>query len=70
MPTLVVEDDFREQARSVILEVGGQDVDQKGTDDVHVAAGDVAVAEVFAHHRGVLGFDQSIVIGASRARLR
>lgn len=57
LSALVIEDGFREEAGAVVVEVGGKEVTQEVVDALGVVAGDVAVAEVFAHNGGVFALD-------------
>ena len=69
LAALGVDEGFGEEAGSMVVEVGRELIEQKRADDSGVTAGDMAVAQVLAHDRTVLAFDQGIVVGAPGARL-
>ena len=54
-----------EEAGAVEVEVGGEHILGEVVDLCGEAAGDLAVAEVFAHDGGVFTFHQGIVVGVS-----
>ena len=57
------------EARSVEVDVGGEDVPGHRIDLLGVGARDMAVAEVLADRGAILGLDQGIVVGLPRPGL-
>ena len=64
-----IDEGFREVAGAVVVDVGDQVVPMKAVHEVGKALGDVAVADEFANHRGVLGLDQRVVVAMPWTRL-